>query len=515
MIRREDFDIKEGPAEEQSKITNVRLSDLSLGADWLLTLRKPDFQRVTDDWDSTRICGFIKSVLDGDFIPPVIFWRSPSGLIFVIDGAHRLASLIAWTHNDYGDKKLSLDYYRLEITDDQLAAAQRTRHLIEKTIGSYEQLRNILQGNTAENEKQLARARRLASAQIDAILITGESDKAEDSFIRINDSAAKINKTERQLISTRESAATITARAIYRAGTGHRYWSKFDSVKQKAIEDNAKRISDLLFKPPYAPPIVDTDLPLAGRQFSDQVLSLIRDFVVIANGLSNKETNKKSSENFDAAKSAEITLKYLNQCLHVVRIINWKEEGQSLGIHPTFYVYTQDGRHKPASFYALVAFTIHLEKENLFADFLKVRKLFEQAIEEYDYVIQQIVRYYRSAFKSYPAVVLFYIDLMSELLKNNNVNNSVKNVVDASGGILTLQAEKQKPKKPKRTFDAHTKSEVFLSRAKKNVLRCELCGGYLHKNAIVTDHIQQKRNKGMGDPANGQPVHPICTHLKN
>ena len=39
----------------------------------------------------------------------MILRRSPkSGNIFVIDGAHRLSAFIAWVHDDYGDKKISI-----------------------------------------------------------------------------------------------------------------------------------------------------------------------------------------------------------------------------------------------------------------------------------------------------------------------------------------------------------------------------------------------------------------------
>src|SRR5207249_2495747 len=97
--------------------------------------------------------------------------------------------------------------------------------------------------------------------------------------VKINDSAAIINKTERQLIGTRDEPRTIAARAILHAGTGHEYWSIFEDERRKVVKQKAKLIYDGLFKPPYESPVYDTNLPLAGRAFTGHPLALVHDFV--------------------------------------------------------------------------------------------------------------------------------------------------------------------------------------------------------------------------------------------
>ena len=52
-------------------------------------------------------------------------WRSQTGLIFVIDGSHRLSSLIALINDDYGDGQFSLDAFDGNITDEQRLLAKK------------------------------------------------------------------------------------------------------------------------------------------------------------------------------------------------------------------------------------------------------------------------------------------------------------------------------------------------------------------------------------------------------
>lgn len=102
LIAREDFEAADETTNTASKISTLSVNDLKEGSGlFLASVRKPDFQRETADWDIDKIVRFIKSFVDGEFIPAVILWRSQAGLIFVIDGSHRLSSLIAWVNEVY------------------------------------------------------------------------------------------------------------------------------------------------------------------------------------------------------------------------------------------------------------------------------------------------------------------------------------------------------------------------------------------------------------------------------
>ena len=106
MIPRADFCESDDNAAQSEKIQSLGLSQLDQGSFLIPSLRKPDFQRETNQWTIEQIVIFLKSFLDNELVPSVILWKSP-GKIFVIDGAHRLSVLIAWIRDDYGDGTLS------------------------------------------------------------------------------------------------------------------------------------------------------------------------------------------------------------------------------------------------------------------------------------------------------------------------------------------------------------------------------------------------------------------------
>ena len=98
LIPREDFEIVSdiGNGGNTRNKTTLSIEDLKYDSFFFAALRKPIFQRETNEWDPKKICAMIESFVDGELIPAIILWRNQSGYIFVIDGAHRLSSLGAW-----------------------------------------------------------------------------------------------------------------------------------------------------------------------------------------------------------------------------------------------------------------------------------------------------------------------------------------------------------------------------------------------------------------------------------
>jgi hypothetical protein len=143
LIQREDFEVQETINPGKKKET-ISIEDLKPDSFFFSNIRKPDFQRETNEWDGKKIVDFIESFLDGDLIPALILWRSPSGYVFVIDGSHRLSSLYAWINNDLGDGRISKMFYDGIIPDDQVNLAEETKRLIRKRIGSYDEFKLAL-----------------------------------------------------------------------------------------------------------------------------------------------------------------------------------------------------------------------------------------------------------------------------------------------------------------------------------------------------------------------------------
>jgi len=132
LIAREDFEVTAGVNTGKKKDT-LSIEDLKNDSFFLSGLRKPDFQRETNEWDPDKIAQFVESFVHGDLIPAIILWRSTiSGFIFVIDGAHRLSSLIAWMNDDFGDGIITKQFYDGIVPDDQLEVAENARKIIRK-----------------------------------------------------------------------------------------------------------------------------------------------------------------------------------------------------------------------------------------------------------------------------------------------------------------------------------------------------------------------------------------------
>ena len=67
----------------------------------------------------------------------MILWRSKGGFNFVIDGSHRVSSLVAWINDDYGDGPITRDSFNGVIPEEQIEIGNKTRSLVEKEIGKY------------------------------------------------------------------------------------------------------------------------------------------------------------------------------------------------------------------------------------------------------------------------------------------------------------------------------------------------------------------------------------------
>jgi len=74
---------------------SFNLTDLEKGQFFYQQLKKPIFQRDTNQWTVERLEKLIATFLDDGLIPAIILWENSEGDIYIIDGAHRISSLIA------------------------------------------------------------------------------------------------------------------------------------------------------------------------------------------------------------------------------------------------------------------------------------------------------------------------------------------------------------------------------------------------------------------------------------
>lgn len=509
LIPRADFETDETVNAPSSRPKEAfSATDLKSGEFFFSYLRKPDFQRETSEWDPKKICHLIQSFLNDDLIPSVILWRSEKSLTFVIDGSHRISALAAWVNDDYGDGEISKHFFDSRIPEDQIEHAKKTRELVEKTIGAFSDYKLANTNPEKVAPEIVLRARKLGALAVQLQWVNGDALKAEESFFTINQQASPINQTELKILRARKQPHGIATRAIFRAGQGHKYWSGFTAEIQTQIEEVSRGIHELLFTPRLKTPIKTLDIPVGGKLKSANALALVLDFVCIANGIKT-DGEKISSTHSDKSNedAGEATLRLLKRCFEVARRIN-SVYPSSLGLHPVVYFYSKDGIHKVASFYAVIALIIELEKKNSWNTFIGVRKKFEGFLLANDDLVQQIVRKHRGALASHEHVRDFFL-LMVRELSAKNINDAIDaSLKDSRFSYLKLGDVISQEFSSTQDFSREAKSRVFLSQALSGAPTCAICGGYLHVNSITTDHIERKREGGTGNSENGQLAHP-------
>ena len=503
LIPREDFEV-DGGAEAQNLGDKLKVSELVKGQGFFYSsLRKPDFQRETSDWDKNKIASFVKSFVEGDLIPSIILWQAGQ-YIFVIDGAHRLSALIAWVNDDYGDGFISQSFFNHDVDSEQKRVADQTKRHVDREVGSYASLMDAIKDPDKANPDSLAMANKLGFLSLQLQWVTGSAEKAEHSFFTINQKATPISDTEISLLKARKKPYAMASRAILRSGTGHKYWKKFDVNIQGDIEKIAKEINENLFTPEMKTPIKTLDLPLAGKGYSSRTLPLIFDLVKLSNNVIDKDIEND--------ESGSDTVKNLKNTLRIIRRFTTTHPS-SLGLHPAVYFYSDKGRYQPTAFMAWVELVKDFENNQYFDRFIDIRCKLEKSLIAYKYLTNQVTVKYGSGLKGYRQLK----DLYSRIIELSEEGCEIEKIGDylaKEHPYLNISYKGDQPKTP--DFNQNTKSEVFLNSALENASKCKICNGYIHINSISIDHIDRKQDGGIGVAYNGQIAHPYCnTTYKN
>jgi hypothetical protein len=507
LIIREDFEVTAETSQPRQMSGDLKLPELGAQAIPYKMLRKPDFQRETSRWTSDKIVDLIQSFVDGDLIPSIILWRSATtGNIFVIDGAHRLSALIAWVHDDYGDREVSLPFYDNAIPEDQKDAAEETRRLIASRIGSYEEILRAGKNPTHFPQPQVLRAQNASMFKIDLQWVAGDARNAEKSFFKINQQATPIDPTELLMIESRRKPNAIAARALLHAGVGHKYWSAFPEKTQDKIESLAGEIYETLFTPPLDQPIKTLDLPVAGKGYSHDSVKLTFEFVNFANGLRTEKSWEPSNLKDDV--DGEQTLSYLKKVQSLTSMITGTAPG-SLGLHPAVYFYGATGRYQPSAFLATVQFIQDLDGKRALRAFTDSRERFEEFLVAYKEFTNQIIRTYGGGARSLEALVDMYDSVLGGV-KAGRSNAAIIEGIKAINKLKFVQEITEDDRKQGKNFSRETKSTVFLKEALQTALRCKICGARIHVKSISFDHIERKQDGGTGTTDNAQMTHPYC-----
>ena len=505
LIPRDDFtttNYSDMSSDEQ--FPNIGIIGLS-GNIILPYLRKPDFQRETSEWDKNKIFGLLDSLISSDLIPSIILWRSSNGYYFVLDGAHRLSALIAWYKDDYGDGVLSKKYYNDDISIAQKEANNVTRDYINKKIGPFKDIQDA-PNQATPNQKYIEIAKKLGRG-IPVQWLTGNADKAEKSFFKINKQGAPLNPTERVLLQSRKKANCISARAIIKRGKGFKYWADFSPEAQEKITEFAEQIHDTLFLPPLTDAnkeIRSIELPIAGNLFASSTLPLIYDLISIANNLEIKTLIDD--------KKGEDTINYLQQARKLAFRINSRHTS-SLGLHPAVYFYSSLGRHQPTAVLAIIQLLMEFEQLDYTKTFITIRESFEIFIIKYKHFFNQVTKKFGSGSKGSPHLKdLLWVII--KLLVDKKDEEQIINFLAKDSVFKFLNVNDREDKSTKNArFTSSVGSGIFLKEHLPAKARCKICKGHIDAQSITKDHIIRKREEGLGLLQNGQIAHPYCNSI--
>lgn len=504
MIPREDFGL-EGDEFAPELIRDFQIAHLQSNSPILKSLRKPDFQRETNHWSPSQIVTFVASFLDAEVIPSLILWKSPS-FIFVIDGGHRLSALRAWIEDDYGDGAISQKFYNGEISEDQKRIAKATRRLIEDKIGRFSTLQSLVGSKLNTNDALSRRAGLLFTRPLLLQWVQGTPLVAETSFFKINSQGTPLDDTEQMLIRNRRRPIAISARAILRAGAGHKYWSAFNEERRTNIETLSNKLFRILFQPEVTSPIKTLDIPLGGSVSPVEALSWLIEFLTVA--ASRDQVKIKNISDYDEDESGDETIGILSRSLDIANRITGNSPG-SLGLHPAVYFYNEKGKHARFLFLgmiSLVAEHIRNNDSGWFRKFTKARSQLERFLIDNKSLIGILLQNMSKA-QRIPKMRDLFAYLIREAYSGSALSpESAIAHLGLRGRIIDVVVPQMNSQ-----ISDDTKSMIFIRQALDAALKCPVCGGLLDPSKSVSyDHITPKCKGGTGDQENTQLAHPYC-----
>lgn len=499
LIGRDDFEVQDQAHNSQGPHkTTLSYSDFEIPGFFFSSLRKPDFQRETNEWDLEKVKDLVESFLDGDLVPAIILWKYADSYTFVIDGAHRISAIAAWVNDDYGDGKISRKFFDNAIPEQQIEAAKKARQIINQEIGSFKDFKDALFEPEVAVEHVRKRLKNFGTRALQLQWVDGDSKKAESSFFKINQKSTPISDTEIAILEARRKPAGLCSRAILRGGQGYKYWKVFEPDLSNKIQSEAEIINDLIFKPQLLTPIKTLDLPLGGKNHASNSLSMVFELVKLL-GANIHDEDKNGGETLKALVEIKKSLQRVND-----------SHQSSLGLHPAVYIYSQSGNFRVSCFHAIIVFAKELSESRKLKIFTKHRVEFENIIIKSDIVIQQIVRKARQANIAVVPLVRFFHAILEKLVSATNVDDILVELGKSNEFSYINLDEIHQSDTDSTSFSKSTKSAAYLAEAISSAPRCKICGGILHPKSISIDHKIRKEDGGTSSFDNAQLSHPYC-----
>lgn len=492
LIKREDLQSKV-PAPAGSG--GIPVSELALGKHYYGLLRKPHFQRETDDWSVDNVVALIKSYRDGHLIPAVILWTA-EGYTFVIDGAHRLSAFIAWVNDDYGDKAISQGFYGHDIPKRQREIAIECRNLLAQENCTYSELAKLTL-LAQRNQEQLRWCTNIAKA-IETQWVIGDSRTAAISFLAINQRAVPIDPTERYMIERQDAPNVIAARALVKGARGHAYWGEFEPKRVEEVTDHARRIYNCIFEPEDAVPEKHLELQPAGYAHTANGLRIALDLVNVTNEVKGLVAQPND-------KTGELTSRYIQKTYGVVKHMAG-EASASMGLHPAVYFWSASGNHRPSVFLAVVEFVQELVERHELIKFTMHRAMLEELLLGRSQVAAYLIKKHGPWKKNRGPVRSLLRTILDGLESGKKLDQIEKQLTALESEPAAMEFELQAERNAWKESKAIARHKASLEAAR----RCPICKARMVYAHMSGDHDVKRVDGGKSSPENTQMTHKFC-----
>lgn len=562
LIRRESLRYQRADEEiydnqASSNLPSLRMIDLLKGSNISRLLRKPDFQRATWAWTPEDCVSLLESIVNEQVIPSIIMWSSPeSGLDFILDGGHRVSVVMAWLNDDWGDK----DRLDSAIDEDQIKvikdAANKVRYLVDARVGNIqkykeaeETIERILEQGE-ENPKRIMGEETFKRGQFyrkflkggvsfHRLWVTGNYEKAEASFVKINGSGQQLLEWETKLIKNRNSSFARAVMSISNVNSVTHYWplkvpdgpdQQMLVQKVPEIITGIENLHRLLFTPAYRRPLTSLRQPLVVAERQKRPFYLAELLTIVEGGKGVPvETEQLLQKGKDAAPSEIITSGYelVKDAEDIlVHLIGRSNDQRSLAIVPALYFYTDEGRYVRSFLYGMIYWLLSgnesqiLERKRIFSAH---RSAFERILlERKDDIAGGITRKTGSGPEVTAQTANYYNELLQLLIDfddgigNEEFEKAYRKLVSKYSPSSRSSASASGELPRARVFTEKQKSQVVLRALLNNSIKCGICGGALDpQEGHQHDHILEWSEGGPTIPENQQLAHPFCNNNDN
>ena len=500
---------------EHPKIDTLNISDLlneNLAARVKL-LRKPDFQRATWSWTPEECVQLLESVINDQVIPSIIMWLNPEGDYYVLDGGHRISVILAWLRDDWGDepKGVTLDPdIKLKIQK----AAREVRNLVKNKIGAFsdytesdKEFDRVMEEGKAPkqelNDKIYNRAkfyRKIIGGHVGFPLlwVTGNYEKAELSFLRINKSGKQLSPWETILVENRNSSFARVVMSLTSLASLKHYWPPVDvdlstEVQNKisSIIINIEKLNKLLFQPNNLTRLTSESFPLMYvPELQKKPVWISELLTVIEGGRGREAETEKLLKKGASAKPEEIVNTGDEIVRNVLQVIEQLTGSgpTSLSLVPQIYFYGNDKRYVRSLLYGFIYWLFNSGVEKTILDrkltFTAYRSVFEHVIfNEKSNITSLMTRKTGSGPEVTIQTAEFFQDLCELIVK-------CKGSVESENFLIEYNSRLTAPGRKMISISSKSLTSTFPN-------QCTICGGVLlsyERTPFELEHL----------------VHPFC-----